>query len=77
MVTALAIIAQLTSCTTTGTTLSFDDEKTNEIRAHFEDYKNANLEGMLTRWSEELTVLTNDGTVGSVSYTHLTLPTKA
>ena len=64
VVTALAIIAQLTSCTTTGTTLAFDDEKTNEIRAHFEDYKNANLEGMLTRWSEELTILTNDGTVG-------------
>ena len=34
------------------------------LNFHFEDYKNANLEGMLTRWSEELTVLTNDGTVG-------------
>lgn len=63
-VTILTITVQLTSCTTTGTTLTFDDEKTNEIRAHFEDYKNANLDGMLTRWSDDLKVLTNDGTVG-------------
>ena len=41
-------------------TLTFEDEQTNAIRAHFEDYANANLE-MMARWSDELTVLTNDG----------------
>ena len=64
LITVLAINAQLITRTTAWTTLAFDEEKTNKIRAHFEHYKNANLEGMLTRWSEELTDLTNDRTVG-------------
>ena len=63
-ISILAIITQLTSCTTADATLTFEDEQTNAIRAHFEDYANANLEGMMTRWSDELTVLTNDGSVG-------------
>ena len=57
-------MTQLTSCTTSDATLTFEDEQTNAIRAHFEDYANANLEGMMARWSDELTVLTNDGSVG-------------
>ena len=63
-ISILALIAQLTSCTTPVATLTFEDEQTQAIRAHFEDYANANLEGMMTRWSDELTILTNDGIVG-------------
>ena len=47
-ISILAIITQLTSCTTSDATLTFEDEQTNAIRAHFEDYANANLEGMMT-----------------------------
>ena len=60
----MAIMTLVTSCTTSDATLTFEDEQTNAIRAHFEDYANANLEGMMARWSDELTVLTNDGSVG-------------
>ncbi len=63
-ISILAIITQLISCTTSDATLTFEDEQTNAIRAHFEDYANANLDGMMARWSDELTVLTNDGSVG-------------
>ena len=40
-------MSQLTSCTTSNATLTFEDKQTNSIRAHFEDSANANLEGMI------------------------------
>ena len=61
----LLTIASILSCSNQNIAIvTFEDDKTNEIKAHFEDYASGNIDGMLSRWSDDLSILTNEGVVG-------------
>ena len=45
--------------TPTGTVITFDDEKSNAIRAHYENYENNNVEGLQSLWSPDLELYAN------------------
>ena len=46
-------------CAPTGTVITFDDEKSNAIRAHYENYENNNIEGLQSLWSPDLELYAN------------------
>ena len=43
----------------TGVNLSFEDDKSNSIRAHYQNYLNNNMDGLKSLWSPELKVYLN------------------
>ena len=47
----LILIVTLTSCTNTGVTVTFDDEKSNAIRTHYENYLNNDMDGLKSLWA--------------------------
>ena len=46
-------------CAPTGTVITFDDEKSNAIRAHYQNYEANNVEGLQALWSSELELYAN------------------
>lgn len=64
----ISIIAlALASCANPNkATITFDDEKTEAVRQHFQDYLNNDIEAMTMRWSKDLEVTgsTIEGVVG-------------
>jgi hypothetical protein len=55
----LTLIVTLTSCTNTGVTVTFDDEKSNAIRTHYENYLNNDMDGLKSLWASDLEVFLN------------------
>ena len=55
----LILIVTLTSCTNTGVTVTFDDEKSNAIRTHYENYLNNDMDGLKSLWASDLEVFLN------------------
>ena len=55
----LTLIVTLTSCTDTGVTVTFDDEKSNAIRTHYENYLNNDMDGLKSLWASDLEVFLN------------------
>ena len=43
-------------CAPTGTVITFDDEKSNAIRAHYQNYEANNVEGLQALWSWNIIV---------------------
>ena len=68
---------------TQGLQVTFNDDNSNAIRGHFQNYLNNDMDGLKELWSPDLKVYLNskeaiglDELVSMpVSYTHLTLPT--
>ena len=46
-------------CSGTGVKLSFEDEKSNAIRAHYQNYLNNDMDGLKSLWSPDLKVYLN------------------
>ena len=46
-------------CSGTGVQLSFEDDKSNSIRAHYQNYLNNDMDGLKSLWSPELKVYLN------------------
>ena len=46
-------------CAPTGVQVTFDDEKSNAIRAHFQNYLNNDMDGLKSLWSSDLQVFAN------------------
>ena len=44
---------------TTGVQLSFEDDKSNAIRAHYQNYLNNDMDGLKSLWSPDLKVYLN------------------
>jgi len=55
----LILIVTLTSCTNTGVIVTFDDEKSNAIRTHYENYLNNDMDGLKSLWASDLEVFLN------------------
>ena len=53
------IAALFVGCTSTGVQVTFDDEKSNAIRAHFQNYLNNDMDGLKSLWSSDLQVFAN------------------
>ena len=47
------------SCTNNGVTVTFDDEKSNAIRAHYQNYLNNDIDGLKSLWSPDLKIYMN------------------
>ena len=45
------------SCTNNGVMVTFDDEKSNAIRAHYQNYLNNDIDGLKSLWSPDLKIL--------------------
>ena len=50
------IILLTVGCTTTGVQVTFDDEKSNLIRSHFQNYLANDMDGLKSLWSSDLKV---------------------
>ncbi len=46
-------------CTGNGVIVTFDDDKSNAIRQHFQNYLNNDMDGLKSLWSEDLQVFLN------------------
>ena len=47
-------------CSTTGVQVTFDDEKSNAIRAHYQNYLNNDMEGLKSLWSPDIEMFLNN-----------------
>ena len=76
----LIFISILTvGCTSTGVQVTFDDEKSNLIRSHFQNYLANDMDGLKSLWSSDLKVYPNstepvsmDELVGMLEAQHAT-----
>ncbi|MGB0173355.1 MAG: hypothetical protein ACPF9C_04590, partial [Flavobacteriaceae bacterium] len=76
----LIFISILTvGCTSTGIQVTFDDEKSNLIRSHFQNYLANDMDGLKSLWSSDLKVYPNstepvsmDELVGMLEAQHAT-----
>jgi hypothetical protein len=55
----LMLVISLSSCDNNAVTVSFDDEKSNAIRLHYENYLNNNMDGLKSLWASDLEVFLN------------------
>jgi len=69
----------LVGCTSTGVGVTFDDEKSNLIRSHFQNYLANDMDGLKSLWSSDLKVYPNsteavtlDELVGMLEAQHAT-----
>ena len=46
-------------CAPSGVQVTFDDDKSNAIRAHFQNYLNNDMDGLKSLWSSDLQVFAN------------------
>ena len=49
----------ITGCSNNGVFVTFDDEKSNLIRAHYQNYLNNDIEGLKSLWSPDLKIYMN------------------
>ena len=54
------------SCTNNGVTVTFDDEKSNAIRAHYQNYLNNDIDGLKSLWSPDLKIYMNSSDASGV-----------
>ena len=43
-------------CTSTGVQVTFDDDKSNAIRAHYQNYLDQNMDGLKSLWSPDIKI---------------------
>ena len=55
----LFMTALFVSCSSTGVEVTFDDDKSNTIRAHYENYLNQDMEGLKSLWSPDIKIFLN------------------
>ena len=56
----IILISILTvGCTSTGVQVTFDDEKSNSVRSHFQNYLANDMDGLKSLWSSDLKVYPN------------------
>ena len=57
----LILTITLTACAgnPNAVTVTFDDEKSNAIRSHYENYLNNDMDGLKSLWSSDLQVFLN------------------
>tara|TARA_B100001758_G_C18070468_1_gene432911 strand:+ start:40 stop:570 length:531 start_codon:yes stop_codon:yes gene_type:complete len=55
----LFFAALFISCTSTGVQVTFDDEKSNAIRAHYQNYLDQNMDGLKSLWSPDIKIFLN------------------
>ncbi|MEC8175901.1 MAG: hypothetical protein VX042_02485, partial [Bacteroidota bacterium] len=55
----LFFAALFIGCTSTGVQVTFDDEKSNAIQSHFQNYLNNDMDGLKSLWSPDLKVYAN------------------
>ena len=53
------IAALFVGCTSTGVQVTFDDEKSNAIRAHYQNYLDQNMDGLKSLWSPDIKIFLN------------------
>ena len=53
------IAAVFIGCSSTGVQVTFDDEKSNAIRAHYQNYLNNDVEALQSLWSPDLNIYIN------------------
>ena len=58
-ITLIFTIFLMIGCAPTGVQVTFDDEKSNAIRAHFQNYLNNDMDGLKSLWSSDLQVFAN------------------
>ena len=64
------IAAVFIGCSSTGVQVTFDDEKSNAIRAHYQNYLNNNVEALQSLWSPDLNIYINS-TEAALSLIHI------
>ena len=55
----LILMVVITGCSNNGVVVTFDDEKSNLIRAHYQNYLNNDIEGLKSLWSPDLKIYMN------------------
>ena len=55
----LFFAALFIGCAPTGVQVTFDDEKSNAIRAHYQNYLNNDMEGLKSLWSPDIEMFLN------------------
>ncbi len=55
----LFFAALFIGCTSTGVQVTFDDEKSNAIRAHYQNYLDQNMDGLKSIWSPDIKIFLN------------------
>ena len=55
----LFFLALIIGCEPTGVQVTFDDEKSNAIQSHFQNYLNNDMDGLKSLWSPDLEVYAN------------------
>ena len=50
----IILAAIISSCSNNGVVVTFDDEKSNLIRSHYQNYLNNDIEGLKSLWSPSL-----------------------
>jgi len=56
----LIFVSFAMSCTNNDVVVTFDDEKSNSIRAHYQNYLNNNTDGLKELWSTDLEIYMNE-----------------
>ena len=51
--------ALFVGCSSTGVQVTFDDDKSNAIRGHYENYLNQDMEGLKSLWSPDIKIFLN------------------
>ena len=55
-------------CSNNGVVVTFDDDKSNAVRQHFENYLDNDMDGLKSLWSEDLQVFLNSVVVSLLNY---------
>ena len=55
----LFFAALFIGCTSTGVQVTFDDDKSNAIRAHYQNYLDQNMDGLKSLWSPDIKIFQN------------------
>ena len=58
-ITLIILSLLVLGCTNSGVVVNFEDEKSNAIRQHFQNYLNNDMDGLKSLWSTELQVFLN------------------
>ena len=56
----LLIAVTFTGCVDNSVKVTFDDDKSNAIRAHYQNYLNNNTDGLKELWSTDLKIYMNE-----------------
>jgi hypothetical protein len=62
----LLIAVTFTGCVDNSVKVTFDDDKSNAIRAHYQNYLNNDTDGLKELWSEDLNIYLNETSASGV-----------